>query len=184
MKFKYRRFVSESSVGSSSSSIRTSSTSEESDNDDCANISDEIDDENYNHPHDNNGKLILIKASLEAFLTLYLTFSWQLFDGRSLALWLYLPITKICEDHYRHLYWSSIGILMGLPLKAFRKANCCFWLNHWWLWTYGFDLTKCVNSKSKWYITSRHFCTCTILFMFNRPSIKRRMVAQWAKKRN
>lgn len=60
MKFKYRRFVSESSVGSSSSSIRTSSTSEESDNDDCANISDEIDDENYNHPHDNNGKLILI----------------------------------------------------------------------------------------------------------------------------
>ena len=142
MKFKYRRFVSESSVGSSSSSIRTSSTSEESDNDDCANISDEIDDENYNHPHDNNGKLILIKASLEAFLTLYLTFSWQLFDGRSLALWLYLPITKICEDHYRHLYWSSIGILMGLPLMAFRKVNCCFWLNHWW--TYGFDLTKCV----------------------------------------
>ena len=60
MKFKYRRFVSESSVGSSSSSIRTSSTSEESDNDDCANISDEIDDENYNHPHDNNGKLIVI----------------------------------------------------------------------------------------------------------------------------
>ena len=71
MKFKYRRFVSESSVGSSSSSIRTSSTSEESDNDDCANISDEIDDENYNHPHDNNGKLILIALfslqSKEAF---------------------------------------------------------------------------------------------------------------------
>ena len=61
MKFKYRRFVSESSVGSSSSSIRTSSTSEESDNDDCANISDEIDDENYNHPHDDNGKLILLE---------------------------------------------------------------------------------------------------------------------------
>ena len=59
MKFKYRRFISDSSVGSSSSSIRTSSTSEESDNDDCANISDEIDDENYNNPHDNNGKWVL-----------------------------------------------------------------------------------------------------------------------------